>query len=53
LRDTPNPPKRPAGTFIVTEMLTPEEIERLKRRAKENSAFYRKAFAHLRPVKKA
>jgi hypothetical protein len=27
----PPTPKRQAGTFIVTEMLTPREIERLKR----------------------
>jgi hypothetical protein len=32
------------------EMLTPEEIAALRRRAKENSAYFRKVFAHLRPT---
>jgi hypothetical protein len=31
-------------------MLTPSEIEALRGRAKENSAYYRKAFAHLKPI---
>jgi len=31
------------------EMLTPSEIQSLRREAKETSAFARKAFAHLRP----
>lgn len=32
-----------------TDMLTPYEIAALRRRAKENAAYFRKAFAHLRP----
>jgi hypothetical protein len=44
----PAEPSRPY--FVVPpEMLTPEEIAALRRRAKENSAYFRKAFAHLRP----
>jgi hypothetical protein len=33
-------------------MLTPEEVEQLRQRAKETSAFFQKAFAHLRPENK-
>jgi hypothetical protein len=33
----------------AVEMLTPEEVAALRRRAKENSAYFREAFAHLRP----
>jgi len=43
-------PKRPAGTFIVTEMLTPEEIVRLRRKTKEFSAYARKIHPGLRFV---
>jgi|GraSoiStandDraft_11_1057310.scaffolds.fasta_scaffold2439318_1 hypothetical protein len=41
-------PKRPAGVFVVTEMLGPEEIERLKRRAKETSAQAQNFYPALR-----
>jgi hypothetical protein len=44
----------PGGVMFVnfqtkqsSEMLTPSEIQSLRQRAKENSAFYRKAFANL------
>jgi hypothetical protein len=40
--------KRPAGEFIVTEMLTLDEIAELRRKAKEASACYRHAFGNLR-----
>jgi hypothetical protein len=51
MSEQPKPPKRPAGTFIVTEMLTPEEIERLRRKAKENSARYRQRFGDFKIVR--
>jgi hypothetical protein len=47
----PPTPKRPAGTFIVTEMLTPEEIKRLKRRAREMSARAKTQYPGLRIAK--
>jgi hypothetical protein len=34
--------------LVKPDMLTPEEIAALRQRAKERSAYYRKAFAHLR-----
>ena len=44
-------PRRPY--FLVEpDLLTPAEIARLRQRAKDNSAYYRKAFAHLRPENK-
>jgi hypothetical protein len=43
----PMAPRRPP----ITEMLTPFELQSLKRRAKESSAFYKKAFAELRRTK--
>jgi len=46
-RDEPNPPA-PAKSML-TEWLTPEEIEALRQDAKEMSDFGRKAFSHLRP----
>jgi hypothetical protein len=33
---------------LKSEMLTPSEIEQLRREAKEDNAFFEKAFAHLR-----
>jgi len=46
-RDKPNlpPPAKP----MLTERLTPEEIEALRQDAKETSDFARNAFGHLRP----
>ena len=35
----------------VTEKLTPAEIEQLRQSKKESSAYFQKAFAHLRPQK--
>src|SRR6266540_606090 len=40
--------KRPAGHFVVRDMLTPEEIANLRRKAKEASAFARKVYPHMR-----
>jgi hypothetical protein len=42
---------KPTRPYFLVEpdLLTTEEIERLRREAKETSAFARKAFAHLRP----
>jgi hypothetical protein len=37
------------GWRVPPDMLTPEEIAALRRRAKENAAYFREAFAHLRP----
>jgi hypothetical protein len=39
---------KPASA-LKPEMLTPEELEDLRRDAKEKGAYFRKAFAHLRP----
>lgn len=36
---------------VRPEMLTPEEVAKLRREAKENSEYFAKAFAHLSPVK--
>jgi hypothetical protein len=33
------------------DLLTPEEIADLRREAKETRAYFKKAFAHLRPKK--
>ena len=41
--------RRPISKYSVAEALTDEEIAALKREAKETSAYFRKAFAHLRP----
>lgn len=38
-------------TSMVSEMLTPSEIEQLRQDKKDASAYLRKAFANLRPVK--
>ena len=38
------PPKK-----MLTEYLTPEELEDLRADAKRTSEYFRKAFAHLRP----
>jgi hypothetical protein len=35
--------------FVEVEMLSDDEVDELRRQVKENSAYYRKAFAHLRP----
>ena len=35
--------------FIEVELLSDDEVDELRRQAKENSAYFRKAFAHLRP----
>lgn len=46
------PAKRPKAKKEAQSnsgMLTPSEIESLRRGAKETSAFAKKAFAHLRP----
>jgi hypothetical protein len=49
LEHPPTTPRCPIGYFLVApEMLTTAEVEALKRRAKERSAYFRKAFAHLR-----
>jgi hypothetical protein len=45
-------PAPPEPTAQTPGRLTPEEIEALKRRAKERSAYFKKAFAHLRPKAK-
>lgn len=37
---------------VVSEMLTEPEIAALRQHAKESSAYYQKAFAHLRPKAK-
>ena len=44
----PSPPTRPDTSF-ASEMLTTSELESLMRKAAEDSAYYRKAFADLRP----
>jgi hypothetical protein len=43
----------PAGHFVVRDMLTPDEIADLRRKAKEASAYARKAYPHLRMAEKA
>jgi hypothetical protein len=40
----------PPWFCAAPDLLTAREIEAIRRRAKENSAFYQKAFAHLKPV---
>lgn len=45
-----SPPPSPAtkpSSFSPVEMLTPSEIESLRRDKIESGAFYEKAFAHL------
>jgi hypothetical protein len=37
-----------AGHFVVRDMLTPDEIADLRRKAEAASAFYREAFGNLR-----
>jgi len=45
--DKPKQPKRfPA--LAELDMLWPEEIADLRKQAKEDSAYFKKAFAHLR-----
>jgi hypothetical protein len=39
----------PPWFCAAPDLLTAREIEAIRRRAKENSAFYQKAFAHLKP----
>ena len=47
-------PFRNRGYFQVEQgLLTTAEIDALRREAKENSAYARKAFVHLRPENKA
>lgn len=38
-----------AGAFSVAEALTDCEVQSLRQEAKENDAYFREAFAHLRP----
>ena len=45
----PSPEQKP-DTPMVSEMLTPSEIEQLRQDKKDSSAYLRKAFANLRPV---
>jgi len=47
---TPKPlPQQKPDTSSVSEMLTPPEIEQLRQKKKELTAFGQKAFAHLKP----
>jgi hypothetical protein len=41
-------PRLPGYFCVEPDLLTPAEIEALRRRAKENSAYFRQAFADLR-----
>ena len=38
-------------TSMVSEMLTPSEIEQLRQSKKDANTYFQKAFANLRPVK--
>ncbi len=44
----PSPATRPASS-LVSEMLTPSEVESLRRDKKEAGDFFKKAFEHLKP----
>ena len=44
-------PQQKPDTSMVSEMLTPSEIEQLRQEQKEDNAYFQKAFANLRPVK--
>src|SRR5262249_49086531 len=46
-------PFRSAMPQTKSEMLTPSRMQALRKRAKENSAHLREAFAHLRPENKS
>jgi hypothetical protein len=52
---SPKPPKTTdvqppeQSAIIVTEMLTPTEIEELKQEKKAQNAYEKEAFAHLKP----
>lgn len=46
----PSPHQKP-DTSMVSEMLTPSEIEQLRQSKKDANAYFQKAFAHLKPVK--
>ncbi len=37
--------KRPRPAKVVSEMLTPEEIEDLRRQARENAVYFEKVFS--------
>lgn len=39
-------------TSLLTERLTPSEIEALRQHARESDEYFKKAFADLRPAKK-
>jgi len=41
-------PQQKPDTSLVSETLTPSEIEQLRQEKKENSAYFQKAFAHLK-----
>jgi hypothetical protein len=47
----PSLPTAKQASSSVAEMLTPSEIEALRRTAKENDAYYKKVFGHLRSAK--
>lgn len=40
------------GVMAKAEKLTPKEVSARRQKAKETSAYFRKAFAHLRPTAK-
>lgn len=42
-------PKRKPDTSLVTEMLTPSEIEQLQQEKKEDNAYFQKIFAANKP----
>ncbi len=47
----PSPGQKPS-TSAISEMLTPSELESLRRAAKEGGDYARKAFAKYRPANK-
>lgn len=49
----PRPTQPNSSGSRNSEMLTRSEIESLRREAIDNSAFYREAFAHLKPTNPA
>jgi len=46
MTDKPKPKRFPA--LAELDLLTPEEVAALRKQAKENSEYFKKAFAHLR-----
>ena len=46
-------PQQKPDTSSISRMLTPSEIEQLRQEKKENSAYFQKAFSHLRQKKSA